>query len=211
MTVSPNQLKVSNISCERQENIIFKHLDFEAHSGQLIRILGKNGSGKSSLLKIITGLLMPITGDVQWNQQDIHQHRSNFVKQLTYIGHKAAVKTELTVSENLQTLLGFSGADQNLQSIKKALKQLELTRYSNVQAGYLSQGQQRRIALCRLWLEQTNLWILDEPYTALDKQAIELVNGVIANAISKGAIVIFTSHLETEYFGDHIINVSLNS
>jgi len=209
MNNGPNQLKVSNISCERQETIIFQHLNFQASSGELVRILGKNGSGKSSLLKIITGLLKPITGKIQWNQQDISQQRSDFVKQITYIGHKAAIKTELSVTENIKTLLGFSGQGQNLQAIEKVLACLELSKYSDVQAGYLSQGQQRRIALCRLWLEKTNLWILDEPYTALDKEAIELVNGVISKAVSSGTIVVFTSHLETEYFDNRVVNIAL--
>ena len=205
----PNQLKVSNISCERQENIIFQNLNFMANSGDLVRILGKNGSGKSSLLKIITGLLKPVTGNIQWNQQAINLQRAEFVKQLTYIGHKAAIKTELSVTENISTLLSYSGLEPQRQSIDNALAQLELSRYSNVQAGYLSQGQQRRIALSRLWLEHTFLWILDEPYTALDSQAIELVNGVIEQALSRGTIVIYTSHLETEYFADRVTNVSL--
>ena len=211
MTDRPNILKVNNISCERQENLVFNNLNFEAQSGQLIRILGKNGSGKSSLLKIITGLLSPISGSIHWNQQSIHRQYSHYAKQLTYIGHKAAIKTELTVTENIHTLLGFRGFKQNQPSIEKALARLELTRYSNVQAGYLSQGQQRRIALCRLWLEPTNLWVLDEPYTALDLEAIELVNDVISKTLLNGTIVIFTSHLETEYFAGNISNVSLTS
>lgn len=209
MSERPNQLKVINVSCERQENIIFKNLNFQAESGELVRILGKNGSGKSSLLKIITGLLMPVSGNIRWNQLDVSRHRADFVKQITYIGHKTAVKSELTVIENIRTLLGFSGQNQSLHAIEKVLSRLELSRYANVQAGYLSQGQQRRIALCRLWLEQTALWILDEPYTALDSDAIELVNGVIHNALKRGIIVIFTSHLHTEYFEKSVVNVSL--
>ena len=211
MADRPNQLKVSNISCERQENIIFKDLNFLANSGELIRILGKNGSGKSSLLKIITGLLKPVTGSILWNDHEINQQRADFVNQLTYIGHKAAIKTELTVTENILTLLGLCKSQHKPQLIEKALAQLELTRYGDVQAGYLSQGQQRRIALSRLWLEDTNLWVLDEPYTALDTEAIQLINGLISNAVSKGVIVIFTSHLETEYFGDSVVNISLGS
>lgn len=210
MNNGPNQLTVCDVSCERQENIIFRHLSFQANSGELVRILGKNGSGKSSLLKIITGLLKPISGNIQWNQHDIADQRTDYVRQITYIGHKAAIKTELSVTENIKTLLGFSGLRQNPESIEKVLTCLELSKFSDVQAGYLSQGQQRRIALCRLWLETTSLWILDEPYTALDKQAIELVNGAISNALSRGAIIIFTSHLETEYFDNRVINVALD-
>lgn len=209
MSDAANHLGVSNISCERQERILFRNLNFDAHSGELVRILGKNGSGKSSLLKIIIGLLRPLSGEIQWNRQDIAVYRSDFVSQLTYIGHKAAIKTELTVTENIRTLLGFRGTQSSDESVANTLELLELAQYAQIQAGYLSQGQQRRIALSRLWLEPTSLWVLDEPYTALDKQGIQQIDIAISKALSAGTIVIMTSHQESEFFRDRAKTVSL--
>ena len=211
MTLRPNNLRVTNIGCERQDQILFKSLNFELSAGQLIRILGNNGSGKSSLLKIITGILKPFSGEVCWNNQNINHQRLIFSRDLTYIGHKPAVKTELTVTENLFANMGLRGQSIDRITIEQTLELLSLKQYRSVQAGYLSQGQQRRIALCRLWLEKTGLWVLDEPYTSLDKQAVALVNTQINQAVAKGTMVIFTSHQDSDQLDGEVTPISLGT
>jgi len=191
------QLEISDLSCERQDRLLFENLSFLAQAGQLIRIHGNNGSGKSSLLKLITGLLKPTSGSIHWNKQPISQISSQYNQALTYIGHKPAIKSELTVTQNIKHLLSFKQHQVELTQIKQALSALSLDLYEDVEAGFLSEGQQRRIALARLWLEDSQLWVLDEPYTALDKDAVKLVNSIIENFLQAGNIVILTSHQNT--------------
>ncbi len=195
---SPPHLQVENLSCERQDRLLFENLSFEASAGQLIRVHGKNGSGKSTLLKTISGLLKPTAGFVNWKKTGIAALYTNYHKQLTYIGHKPAVKSELTVAENIRHLLSFRQQQVGQTQINQVLSTLSIDLYEDVEAGFLSQGQQRRISLSRLWLEDSELWILDEPYTALDKDAVKLVNTVMQRFLQAGNIVILTSHQDTD-------------
>ena len=202
-------LEVKNLCCERQDQLLFENLNFTAKSGQLVRIHGKNGSGKSSLLKIITGLLSPLSGEVNWNLENIKLDPTKLAKDLTYIGHKPAIKSELSVVENVQALSGLRNQLINKQSLTETLQILVLNHYEDVEAGHLSQGQQRRIALARLWLEDTYLWVLDEPYAALDKDAVKLINNKISQFLAKGNIVIMTSHQDVDDVGTEVLDIWL--
>ena len=191
-------LRVEDLSCERQDRILFENLSFEASAGQLIRIHGKNGSGKSTLLKTISGLLKSTAGSVKWKNTNITELYTDYHRELSYLGHKPAIKSELTVTENILHLLSFRKHQVERTQINQVLSTLSIDLYEDVEAGFLSQGQQRRISLSRLWLENSELWVLDEPYTALDKDAIKLVNTVIKQFLQAGNIVVLTSHQDTD-------------
>ncbi len=208
---SQPHLEVRNLSCERQDRCLFENLSFIAKPGELVRVHGKNGSGKSSLLKIITGLLKPAAGSIYWKRQNIAELSVEYSQALTYLGHKPAVKSELTVLENISHLLSFNQRQAELIQIEQVLSILSISLYEDVEAGFLSQGQQRRIALARLWLEDTQLWVLDEPYTALDNDGIKLVNTIILKFLQAGNIVILTSHQDTDELESISQSIWLNS
>ena len=209
--IPANHIEIAGIACERQDRLLFQNLSFQLGGGELARIHGLNGSGKSSLLKIITGLLHPLAGQVNWNHTAITEQPGDYHQALTWLGHKPAIKPELTVMENLKMLLGLRRQRFDRETTQQALAVLSLEDYASVQAGYLSAGQQRRIALARLWLEPTALWVLDEPYTALDTKAVSLVNGAIEQTLKRGGIVIMTSHQETKSLDVRAVNVYLET
>lgn len=173
---------------------MFKNMNLQARPGQLIQIRGKNGSGKSSLLKILIGLLKPDTGSVLWNNEDIKNLSTSYHKQLLYIGHKPAIKSDLSVIQNLRLLSGLHNQDFDSAHLEQTLERLTLKNHCHIPAGYLSKGQQKRIVLSRLWLQIRPLLVLDEPYSSLDEQAVGALNKRIQELLQKQAIIIITSH-----------------
>ena len=190
-------LEAIELRCERGGRTLFDGLAFELEPGTLLRIAGANGSGKTSLLRIICGLALPAHGEVLWHGQPIRRLREEYHRRLLYIGHLPAVKDDLTAAENVEMSCTLSGARTDGGVHRAALEKLGLSRYADVPARHLSQGQRRRVALARLAASaDSTLWVLDEPFTALDTVAITLVVQLIIGHLARGGIAAITSHQE---------------
>jgi heme exporter protein A len=190
-------LEAVDVRCTRGERTLFDGLSFTLKSGELLRIGGPNGSGKTSLLRIACGLLEPDRGEVCWDGENVRRLKEEFWARLLYIGHANALKDDLTASENLSVACTLAGIVADERRISGALGNLGLAGRENLPARVLSQGQRRRVALARLALgEDATLWVLDEPFTALDAAAIDCVQGLISGHVSRGGGVIYTTHYE---------------
>jgi heme exporter protein A len=186
-------LEAVGLECVRQQRTLFKALSFSLAGGERLRIAGTNGSGKTSLLRILCGLLPPGAGEVRWQGQRIDLLKEEFTRRLVYLGHAPAVKDDLTPAENLEITCRLAGFAARPDA---ALARLGVP--PDVPVRKLSQGQRRRAALARLVVsEQVPLWLLDEPYAALDARATALVDALIAEHAARGGAVIFTTHQET--------------
>lgn len=162
-------LAVQNLTCVRDERTLFSDLSFTLKAGDIVQVEGENGAGKTSLLRILAGLSRAEQGNVLWQQRSIQHERENYHASLLYLGHLPGIKAILTPFENLS----FWHADRSPEELWQALEQVDLTGYEDVAVAQLSAGQQRRVALARLWLSAAPLWILDEPLTAIDKAGVD--------------------------------------
>ena len=190
-------LEAIDLGCVRGERTLFRGLSFTLKGGELLRVGGPNGSGKTSLLRIACGLLEPDRGDVRWGGHGVRQLKEEFWARLLYLGHANALKDDLTATENLRIACTLSGDVPDGRRMLTALERLGLAGRENLPARVLSQGQRRRVALARLALgERAALWVLDEPFTALDAAAVETVQGLIGGHVSRGGGVIYTTHHE---------------
>lgn len=187
-------LKAHDLACVRGERLLFKNLSFELKAGGLVYVLGDNGSGKSSLLKLLCGLLTAETGSVLWCEQNIRHESEVYQSNLTYIGHLNGLKDELSALENLSFSHAIAGKKITSKQLLAALAATGMERYAHLPVGELSLGQKRRVALTRLWLTTNPLWILDEPFAALDAAAIALLASRLTQHLSNGGMVVMTSH-----------------
>jgi len=195
-------LQAVGLECVRGRRRLFRDLSFEAQAGELIWVAGPNGSGKTSLLRILCTLLPPEAGRVLWRGSSAHELGESFRAELVYLGHAAAVKDDLSALENLRFGLAQHGAHADEAALVEALACFGLQGSEELPARALSQGQRRRVALARLVFggAQT-LWILDEPLTALDVGAVALVRDRIAEHLERGGVVVLTSHQDAELGG----------
>lgn len=189
-----NQLTIKNLACERGESRLFEDCYFTVGSSQWVQIEGHNGIGKTSLLRIIAGLAMPAQGEVLWNGLDILKQRENYYANLFYLGHQPGIKPELTAWENLQFFQKIQGYQLDDDRLWLALSKVGLIGREDLPCSSLSAGQQRRVALAKLWLTTATLWVLDEPFTAIDKAGVESLIQHIEQHCAEGGLVIFTSH-----------------
>ncbi len=214
MTIKSNNtsihcLAAQNLCCERGRGKLFSSVEFSLNSGQALIITGENGSGKTSLLKILTGLSLAVEGVVLWDQLDIHQQAQSYQQHLLYIGHRAAVKTELTVRENLQLLLKL-WPNECAMTIPELAERVGLRKRLSVQCGRLSAGQQRRVALARLFISQQKLWILDEPLTALDVEFIASIEQQLALHLDNQGLLVLTTHRGIQIDPARLIKLELS-
>jgi len=195
-------LEARNLECTRGDHVLFSNLDFSLEAGELVHLRGSNGSGKTSLLRTLCGLFMPTEGEVLWKNQNINELREEYFKELSYFGHLNAIKDELTGIENLKIDSKLVGVDVSEDDIVDALEQMGLQGREDLPTKFLSQGQKRRVALARLLFSQTKLWILDEPFTALDVAAVDFLQSLISKHIEKGGLVILTTHQDVSITAD---------
>lgn len=191
---SQHQLKIDRVTCWRGDRRLFHQVSHNLHSGELVQLEGHNGAGKTSLLRILTGLSQPEEGDVCWNGVSIFKKRDIYNQDMLYLGHKPGLKEVLTASENLLFYQSTLASPAKC-SIASALEKVGLQGYEQVTVNRLSAGQQRRVALARLYLDNDAvIWLLDEPFTAIDKQGVEQLMMLFEQHCAEGGIVLFTSH-----------------
>lgn len=183
-----------NLGCIRGTRRLFRNLNISAAPGQLIEIRGTNGSGKTSLLRILCGLAQPAEGEVRWNGRNIRSLGEEYFAEISYVAHQNGVKDELTAVENLRIAGGISGKAVGEKEAQDLLAHFGLDRERHLPARALSAGQRRRVALARLRSSQARLWILDEVLTSLDTAAIELSSQFISEHLRNGGIAIVATH-----------------
>lgn len=170
-----------------------EEIDFSLSAGELLQIEGANGSGKTTLLRAICGLVVPEAGRVLWNDVDITHDPEPLRRALTLVGHASGAKRDLTPRENLQTALAIAGGKSG-QECSEALERVGLAARSDTPLRRLSAGQVRRVSLARLLLRPNPLWILDEPFSALDRTGKALLEELIVGHVRSGGMVLLTTH-----------------
>ena len=186
-------LTVNNITTSKNQRIIFKNLGFSAGLGSIILIKGKNGSGKTTLLKIICGLSDFDSGQILWNEENIHDFFADFSSDINYLGHKNFLKKDLTVLENLEFMASLN---QTKILIPSAIKYWQLEEVLNYKIKELSSGWQKRILLSKLLCCPKTLWILDEPTVKLDEDSKKLFFNLVQNRAKDGGLVLIATHDE---------------
>lgn len=188
-------LEAIDLVCVRGERALFSGLNMALAPGLLLAVVGENGSGKSSLLRILSGLLPAERGVVRWNGAEITRLGDEYTRHVTYLGHLNGMKDDLTPVENLQISAHLSGDDHSVGSAREALQAVGLGRRAHVlPTRVLSQGQKRRVALARLWLSKRPLWILDEPFAALDDTGTALLTQQFSRHLDGGGMAIVATH-----------------
>lgn len=191
-------LEVSNLKCVRGERELFHGVGFQLESGKLLYLRGANGSGKTSLLRILCGLSPAEAGQILWNGVPIKELSDVYRQDLFYLGHHNALQEALTVNENLAFYAALAGSMPSDMDTANALARLGLRGCQTRLVRHLSQGQKRRVALSRLMLTRARLWVLDEPFVALDQAAIRLLADLVAAHLDNGGLAVLTSHQQVD-------------
>lgn len=199
-----------NLSCVRDERTLFSGLSFTIEPGEMVQIEGQNGAGKTSLLRILAGLSSPDAGEVRWQGVNIRRQRDLFHQHLLYLGHQPGVKSVLTAFENLAFYQSVNG-NTDAEAIYQALENVGLLGYEDVTVAQMSAGQQRRVALARLWLSAAPLWILDEPLTAIDKQGVATLIALFEQHVQQGGCVVLTTHQDLQGVNRDVRKLRLTS
>ncbi|NHI00178.1 MULTISPECIES: cytochrome c biogenesis heme-transporting ATPase CcmA [Oceanimonas] len=194
-------LEAHALTCVREERTLFSELSLSVSPGELVQIAGPNGAGKTSLLRLLAGLSRPYEGEVCWQGENIEHCRDGYHQELFYLGHQAGIKHELTAYENLAFFrrMHHQGSRANLWEV---LARVGLAGLEEQYAGQLSAGQKRRVALARLWLGGPRLWILDEPFTAIDKHGVKVLERLLIDHTDAGGMVLITTHQDLHLCAD---------
>ena len=191
-------LKVRELECVRGDHRLFTDINFELEPGKLLHLRGANGSGKTTLIRALCGLLAPVHGEILWKGEPINKNRDEYFAHMTYIGHLSGIKGDLTAFENVHLYAELCGQTVTESSVSEALFTLGLAARAELPTRVLSQGQKKRVALARLLVLKRKLWILDEPFVALDVDAVGLLQKIIGGHVRDGGMVVLTTHQEVE-------------
>lgn len=203
-------LEVKNLQCIRGDRELFTDLSFSLEAHQLMMLEGRNGSGKTTLLRALCGLYIADQGEILWHDETIKKQDEAYRCELLYLGHLNAIKADLSVLENLRINTLLAGESVPDSALMDALDTIGLYAFEDFPCSQLSQGQKRRVALARLLVSKATLWILDEPFVALDIAAVELLQSIIAKHVDNGGMVILTTHQEVPLTSGEIKRLSLN-
>lgn len=203
------KLEADALECQRGNRLLFRSLSFSLGPGELLEVTGPNGSGKTSLMRMLCGLLPPTAGEIRWQGVNIRSLKEEYFKGLAYLGHANGVKAELSAVENLRISSGLDGNNPGGEIIIAALRRMGLDGREALPAKQSSQGQQRRLALARLLIGGKALWVLDEPLTALDADAVRLVQTVIGEHLGGGGMVVLTTHQQLDIPADSTRRIDL--
>ena len=187
-------LEACEITCIKRDRTLFEGISLSVDAGDLLYLRGPNGAGKTSLLRILTGLSAPDSGTVRFNSVDIAVNASAYLSNLVYLGHKSGTNGSLSAIDNLKFWLAQHSTNVNDDALYETLARIGLVGLEDVPVRYLSAGQQRRVALSRLWLKKASVWVLDEPFTALDPKGVALLEQFMKHHVENGGVVITTSH-----------------
>jgi len=200
-------LQANELAADRGGQRLFSDISFQLNDGALLHVSGRNGSGKTTLLRMLCGLTLPAAGEIHWQQRNIESNRDTFNSELLYLGHRHGMHSDLNALENL-TL----SCRQRLNSahILSALNEVGLGEHYDKPLRLLSQGQQRRVALARLLLEPSKLWILDEPLAALDVDAVSWFSQRLVQHLESGGMCVITTHQDASFISRVSINIVLN-
>ena len=200
-------LRATDLTVERGGSPLFSHIDISLQQGELLHVSGANGSGKTTLLRVLGGLTEPVSGEIRWQNKSLNEEPDHFRESLLYIGHRNGIHADLNAIENLQLA---TSANRSSKDIQIALQTVGLGEHVSKPIRQLSQGQQRRVALTRLLLEQRLLWILDEPLASLDTEAIEWFSSCLERHLQNGGMAILTTHQEASFISQVSCHVVLN-
>jgi heme exporter protein A len=187
-------LTVHDLACARGERTLFTGMNFALRAGELLLVRGGNGRGKTSLLRLLTGLAHPLAGEIHWRGVAISAEREQYHREMAYLGHLNGIKDELTPVENLRMTAEMARAPISQEAAETALTEIGLARCLDLPCRVLSFGQRRRVALASLVNAGARLWILDEPLTGLDIHGVALVEGLLRDHVGKGGLVVTTTH-----------------
>lgn len=186
-------LEVIDFFCERDERVLFENLNFSLNRGEVLQVEGQNGSGKTTLLRMLAGLSRNFDGEIRWRGVPVQEQHADYQASLLYFGHQPGVKATLTPLENLRWYAAMHPSI-DVDQIISALERVGLKGYEDVPCHTLSAGQNRRVSLARLQLSRAPLWILDEPFTAIDKKGVAAQEQLILEHAAAGGAVILTTH-----------------
>ena len=189
-------LLINNLSFSRNENKIFENLSLSLNNKQMIQIKGRNGSGKTTFLKVILNILEPKSGEIIWRGRNIKKNIFDFYNQTTFIMDNNTSTRELSVKDNINFWRGLSSSKLNNKDIFELLKKLDIEKYYKTKVMYLSSGERKKLELLRLILEQKKLWILDEPFNHLDDLSIEILNQTFLDHVDSDGMILFASHFD---------------
>lgn len=205
-------LSVNALECVRGERRLFANVGFELAPRTLLEVRGANGSGKTSLLRMLCGFLAPAAGSIAWNGADINSAREEYCARISYIGHLNGIKDELSALENLDFAARCAGLAAGTDVADAALRRVGLEGFQHMACKTLSQGQRRRVALARLCMSaQRPLWILDEPYAALDATALNITRALLMSHLAEGGMVVMTTHQDVEIAAESIQRIELGT
>lgn len=204
-------LEALSVGCVRGERLLFSDINFSLLPGNVVQLTGANGSGKTSLLRIVCGLLAPTEGEIRWQGTNIRSLGEDYSKSLSYVGHRNGVKEELTPIENLRISNGLAGISLTPAEAKTALEKIGLTGRETLPARLLSEGQRRRLALARLLTSGARLWILDEVLTSLDRSAVAIMKSLIGEHLQNGGMAIIATHQELDLSAGSLQRLELAS
>jgi heme exporter protein A len=199
---TPSTLSFSNLGCQRSGKRLFQDVTSTLAAGRWMHVAGPNGVGKTSLLRMICGLAPVEMGAILWNGQAIHTQQENYRQDLCYLGHLNALQESLSVQENLSFYGALNGIKTDFNATNAILEQFGLRGRGSQLVRHLSQGQKRRVALSRLAFSRAQLWVLDEPFVAMDESGIKMLSELIATHLGTGGLVVLTSHQQV-----HIGNI----
>jgi heme exporter protein A len=188
-------LETADLECQRGDRLLFTRLALRVDPGVCVHVAGENGSGKTSLLRILCGLMAPTAGVVRWQGEDIRRLREAYWESLAYVGHLNGVKDDLSAAENVHISAAIAGWPADAATVRAALAAFGLAGFEDRPARALSQGQRRRVALARLrCASAARLWILDEPFTALDTRGVAALSDLIGAHLAREGCVVLTTH-----------------
>jgi heme exporter protein A len=203
-------LAAIDLACFRGDRLLFRDLNVRVDAGQALQVRGPNGCGKTTLLRILCGLTRPEDGTIRWRGRVLHAHDPDYLRELRYIGHSDGVKLMLSPRENLRIAMALEiGADE--AALASALARLDLAEFMDVPCRTLSAGQRRRVGLARLTLGGARLWLLDEPFTALDRTGCGVVRALIEAHLDAGGCAVLTSHQPIHLDAGKSISIDLAS
>jgi len=202
-------LQIDALSCVRGDRVLFRGLSFGVQRGEMLHLKGRNGSGKTTLLRALAGLLLPETGEIRWEGRNIRGLREEYSRHLLYLGHLNGIKGDLTAVENLRIAAVLDGFHLSEARAWEILGEIGLKGHEDLPSKHLSQGQKRRVALARLLANEACVWILDEPFTALDVAAVQLLQEVIRRHVESGGMAIITTHQEVAMIGEQTRSITL--